>query len=118
MRVTERGWAGHYICANECRFRRNTLLEHKDIKIVVSSVGCQEREEEFVMIGVNRYYETMAFHAKLADNRYHDADVTRIVDFDSDWYISELDADDEANIMHDKVVKEIKSKLIKGGNNE
>lgn len=107
-KTTERGWGAHYICASSCLFRRNTLVEYKDIKIVVSSVGARRLDNgDFREIAPGRHYETMAFHTKKEDTRYHDIDVTRSVDFSSNWQIAKLDADDEANIMHDKVVKEI-----------
>lgn len=122
MKITERGWAGHFICADRCRFRRNTLLEHRRIKIVVSSVGLMQKsdtyrregESIFEKIGVERYYETMAFHANKNDKRYFDADVTKEISFRSEWSINIIDADDLANVMHDNVVKEIKKRLLKG----
>jgi len=67
----------------------------------------------FMKIGVDRYFETMAFHSKW-DGRYWDADVERVVPFDSDWAISEVDADDKANDMHETVVDEITRKLASG----
>lgn len=113
---TERGWAGHFICANRCRFRRNTLLEYSEIKIVVSTVGLMESidKEGFETIGYNRYFETMAFHAN-NDKRYYDIDVSRQIYFNSEWCIKDIDADDRANIMHERVVDEI-SEQLKNGN--
>jgi len=114
VKRTERGWAGHFICSNRCRFRRNTLLEYRDIKIVVSSVGLMvsDGSHSFDMIGSERYYETMAFHADRDDTRFYDIDVTREVIFKSPWQIGEVDADDRANDMHEAVVAEIREMMI------
>jgi len=117
VKRTERGWAGHFICADRCLFRRNTLLERGDIKIVISTVGAMQdihKEGRFERIGCDRYYETMAFHSKKDDKKYHDIDVNRQVYFNSEWVINELYADDKANKMHEKVVKEISRELLAG----
>lgn len=124
VKRTERGWAGHFICANRCRFRRNTLLEKGDVRIVVSSVGLMEkwtgdpRQDRnvrgFETIGHERYYETMVFHAEPAPSRYFDADVSREVNFAAPWCIVEIDADDKANAQHDAVVAEIEERMAAG----
>ena len=113
---TERGWAGHFIGSDYCLFRRNTLLEYKDIKIVVSTVGLYQDPltKEFTQIGLDRYFETMAFHADKDDKRYFDADVSKQIYFKSKWTINEINADDKANEMHEKVVEEISEKLENG----
>jgi hypothetical protein len=120
-KITERGWAGHFICSYRCLFRRNTLIEHEDIKIVVSTVGLMLNHDKdrfdnpkYEQIGYERYYETMVFHSNANDLRYHDADVSKEISFESPWSINKIDADDEANAMHDNVVKEIISRLKKG----
>ena len=113
----ERGWAGHYICANLCRFRRNTLLTCGARRIVVSTVGAQETRarDGFEEIGLHRYYETMAFEAEMTDG-YWDADVHRQVDFAAPWRVIHvgLSADAEANAMHEAVVAELTAKLAAG----
>jgi len=106
----ERGWAGHFICANRCRFRRNTLLECGESRVVVSTVGSMVHPDGFSTVGHNRHFETRAFHAK-HDGRYWDADVNSEVEFSSPWAIAELDADDRANEMHEAVVQELMAKM-------
>lgn len=124
VKRTERGWGGHFILSDRCLFRRNTLLEYEDTKIVVSTVGCclelhsggSPSNRKFMDIGRNRYYETMAFHSNLADTVYFDADVTKEVDFSSEWAITEITdtSDLDANEMHETVVSEITQRLLNG----
>lgn len=114
---TERGWAGHFCCAHNCLFRRNTLLEYNNIKIVVSTVGnmIDPISKNKATIGSdNIYYETMAFFAKKNDG-YWDADVSKQISFDSPWYVKHLliSSDQNANDMHETVVKELINKLNK-----
>lgn len=118
VKRTERGWGGHFICADRCRFRRNTLLEFGDVAIVVSTVGAMmdrggSRPEH---IGCDRYYETMAFHAQ-KEGAYIEADVSRQVGFDSEWaldHYDDADIDVQADAMHEAVVAEISGRMISG----
>lgn len=131
VKISNRGWAGHFICSKDCQFRLNTLLEYKDIKIVVSTVGmmlshCPKGSEfykgQYDTVGLDRYYETMAFHAKSEELKYksgkkqlfYDVDVSRQISFDSDWCWESIEDEWEANKGHYKVVEEIKKKLLKG----
>jgi hypothetical protein len=116
----ERGWPGHFIGANSCHFRRNTLLTkldvRGDVRIVVSTVGMMVdpiNRDRFMEIGFRRHYETMVFMAEY-DGRYWDADVTKEVTFDSPWCVEAADADDVANAQHDMVVNEIKERMEAG----
>lgn len=120
VKRTERGWAGHFICADRCKFRRNTLLECGDISIVVSTIGLYIRESDGKMdeVGLGRDYETMAFYVDPGTGDYKDADVSREIYFDSNWAlkITKKDkyADLLANNMHETVVKELTEKLKRG----
>ena len=119
-KITERGWAGHFICAGECNYRRNTLIDFGRKKIVVSTVGMLRDREENGLYGYRtigaggRYYETMAFRAK-KEGPYWDADVSKQISFESEWAIcSEKgfkalpdDADNLADRMHEAVVREL-----------
>ena len=117
--LTERGWAGHFICSDKCCFRRNTLLEYNGIQVVVSTVGAMvgrgitSCEREWVTIGYDRYYETLAGLAK-EENGYIEIDVEKQIDFNSNWCIDHIGngSDNEANEMHDKVCLEIVDMLV------
>lgn len=123
VNVTERGWPGHFILADRCLFRRNTLLEYKDKKWVVSTVGAYRAlENKIVSIGHHKWYETMAFEAS-EKNGYIDANTEKEISFDSKWCIWGGDSweevcencngtpDNAANDMHDKVVSELIDKI-------
>lgn len=115
IKVTERGWAGHFVAAGGCRFRRNTLIESGRKKIVVSTVGLyypSYATKGPEIIGFDRYYETMAFKAQ-KEGAYWEADVTKQLDFESNWALDYFNdsSDNDANEMHDTVVAEFVEKL-------
>lgn len=115
----ERGWAGHYILARRCQFRRNTLLTCGERRVIVSTVGAQRdyrSADKFEEIGHKRYYETYVFEAAFEDG-YWDADVSRqITGFAAPWCVDHIDlhADAEANANHEAVVAELTAKLATG----
>lgn len=129
VKRTERGWAGHYCCSGDCAFRRNTLLEYKNKKWVVSTVGvhiCRHsvlpycKEGDIMTVGSDRWYETMAFESSY--NEYHDANVLKEIEFESEWGIwgktweevmekYNQHPDFAANKMHEKVVEELMEKI-------
>lgn len=118
---TERGWAGHFCAAHDCNFRRNTLLERGETRIVVSTVGNfspraegrLRKQEQW--IGYERFYETMAF---LAEKRgqYWEADIRQQLSFRSPWSIEILEEDTDlaADAMHETVVVEFTERLTNG----
>jgi hypothetical protein len=124
VKRTERGFAGHFICAKDCWYRRNTLLEAGNLRIVVSSVGNYHlppgiakkagmKEGVAEEIGFERWYETMAFYAKWEDP-YWEAEIGREVGFHADWGIFEepkRESDLEMDEVHEGVVAELTQRL-------
>ena len=126
VKRTERGWAGHYICAHKCLFRRNTLLEYKDRKWIVSTVGNFITSERKVdMIGADRWYETKVFEAEFKDG-YWDTDVEKEIYPEQDWGLwgstwEEVEEkyrpiDNAANDMHERIVNEMTERIVEGTN--
>ena len=119
VKRTERGWGGHFIAASQCYFRRNTLLECGEIKVVVSTIGSYHNSlGEYDQVGLNRDYETMAFYVDPATGAYNDIDVERQIYFESPWALEIKKGDKfpdlKANEMHETVVQELTEKLEKG----
>ena len=115
VKRTERGWAGHFICADRCLFRRNTLLEYEDTKIVVSTVGGMMVENhgkrEIDTVGHERYYETKAFHSAPNDTQYYDIDVEKEIELDCEWALNEID-DNKANDMHENAIEWVSKHMV------
>lgn len=112
LKITERGWPGHFICADQCVYRRNTLIEYGNKRVIVSTVGNRRDDKGVIQIvGLDRYYETMAFRAKKA-NGYWEIDVSKQVDV-TDWRIPTItdDVDTRADQMHENAILEISAKL-------
>ena len=120
VKTTYRGWPGHFICAHQCVFRLNTLVECGKTKVVVSTVGqmldpLNEDKNKIVYAEImpNRYFETMAFHAKKT-GEFWDADVLRQINFDSPWHWDKVTDEMKANNGHIVVVDEIIRKIKDG----
>lgn len=115
VKRTERGWAGHFICSDRCNFRRNTLLEYEGEFIVVSTVGRMVIEyvghSALDTVGLDRYYETMAFYSDTSDMEFHDIDVKRQIYLGCDWALNEID-DNKANDMHEKAVDWVSRQMV------
>jgi hypothetical protein len=115
VRITtkERGWAGHFIGAANCAYRRNTLVSDGKEHIIVSSVGAyRAMGRDIDKIGCNRFYETMVFRG-VKEGPYIDIDVQEQIPLpdDLEWGIfgekvEDLprDSDNKMDDIHEKVV--------------
>jgi hypothetical protein len=115
VKVTYRGWGGHFIGSKHCLFRLNTLLELGTTRVVVSTVGGMIVHAKAEPIAYLRYYETMAFHAKL-ENGYWEADTTQDIPVNGKRCVDHIDihADQEAQEMHEAAVLDISNRMITG----
>lgn len=105
VKRTEQGWAGHFIAAQSCLFRRNTLLELDEERLIISTVGnYQPRSGPIQEIGAGRYYETMIFWAE-SRGGYWEADVNKgeLDIVDTKFSIRQItnESDQLANNMHE-----------------
>ncbi len=119
VKITERGFGAHFIGNRSCGFRRNTLIEKGEKRVVVSTVGNYQPKGSFNKndkheheIGARRFYETMAFEAK-KEGVYWEANIGVEVPFTSNWALSELEQESDlaADEMHEAVVREIATDL-------
>jgi len=125
VKITYRGWPGHYCEGHKCVFHLNTLLECKTRRYVVSTVGNILRDRLDTRSELNyqaldfntRYYETMIFGVK-RDGVYWDARADRQVYTDDDlpWCVETLDheSDVRAQEVHEANVAWVKGKLERG----
>lgn len=104
--ATERGWAGHYICARHCLFRRNTLISFNGKSIVVSTVGnhLDSLSNQIIPFSDGDHYETMCFESDYSCP-YLDADVSQYIEIPNTLLrFLGSDKDTEANQQHENIV--------------
>jgi len=114
---TERGWAGHLCVSRDCLFRRNTLLEYGDVRVIVSTVGnyFPRHTSRLETIGSGRHYETYTFLAVL-EGPYWEASGDEI---DSEGLLGgEPDSDLKADAMHERMVEKVSHILADTGRYE
>jgi hypothetical protein len=118
MEITYRGWPGHYCRADSCIFRLNTLVEHNNKFIVISTSGNMRINNIMEMVSPSHqaHYETFIFYSHDQDPVYHDADPSRQIHLPPPFqpYILGKDNDLQANENHYSAVQIVCSMLEKG----
>jgi hypothetical protein len=122
VKITFRGWAGHFCASHKCLFKLNTLLEYEKKKIVVSTVGLylltmnyDGDEQRFETLDIDgNYFETRAFWA-YTKSKFNDINVKMPIYFDTDLpRYKKPDMELKANEGHYKVIEELSTKLKNG----
>jgi hypothetical protein len=111
-KITYRGWPGHFCMGHRCVFHLNTLIEFGEKRVVVSTVGDMRPTARIEEIGLDRYFETMAFYA-VKEGKYWEANILKAFPFESRWEYDKKTDDWEANKGHFVVVQEIVERLEK-----
>jgi hypothetical protein len=75
-KITYRGWPGHFCMGHRCVFHLNTLIEFGEKRVVVSTVGDMRPTARIEEIGLDRYFETMAFYA-VKEGKYWEANMIK-----------------------------------------
>jgi len=120
MNVKRTEWEGdsNCICADECLFKRSTLLVYNGISIAVSTIGAKYEDINNMRTLEPpydyHYFETMAFHAKKGRTGDYAIGVKKEIHFASPWQVMEITVDDKANYMHEAVCSEIEQRLLNG----
>lgn len=112
---TERGWAAHLCVSRDCLFRRNTLLECGDARVIVSTVGNYHpnRTNRLETIGSDRHYETYTFLAALEGPYW---EISSGNEIDSEGLVGgEPDSDRKADAMHERMVEKVTRILTETG---
>jgi hypothetical protein len=111
MRI-EQGFAGHFIGADRCQYRRNTLVFTTKGKIIVSTVGAmvpynKDSNKRWEDIGMGRKFETVVFNAKPCDCGCGEY-VTKVEDGELDF--APASKPSEATENHDRICDEWEKK--------
>lgn len=118
IQTKERGWAGHFNCAYDCLYHRNTSVTNGLVTIIISTVGNYYPNKSKLIddLGGGRIYETMVFLAK-EENGYIEADVqNEIANNVGQWCLTRdelrYDCDNQADEMHDRIVNVVTGFII------
>ena len=121
VKRTERGWCGYIQGYQYCLFRRNTLIEYLDKKIVVATLGnfIDPYRWKVMPIKDDIWYETIAGYA-INKEGFWDIDGNNMIEIKSNHTIQgELDyildnyktPDLYANIIHETIVDEMMDRI-------
>lgn len=120
VKVTYRGWPGHYILGDRCVFHLNTLLEAGQARVVVSSVGnlrsqghLSHASEPIGSLVNPHYFETKAFWAQEKDGYWEAATSNEIKLLLPETVVRNLDpgCDEQAQRIHEAAVQVVTEQL-------
>lgn len=124
IKRTERGWCGYIKGHQWCLFRRNTLLEYDDKKIVIATFGNYIDPLGFCSAPIveNIWYQTIAGYAYKDSDGYWEIDGEKQIPIVADHMLQGTHDemfdmawlnDKKANEMHERVVEEMMDVICK-----